>query len=193
MGDGLRPIRVWQIAAVAALAALTQFSCSSSSGPQASAPRLSSPSSAVVNPADSKAADLRTRLDLLLGEHVIVVAKESAAAAAHNDEYMGYLSLLTNATDLVGLMRSAFGDSAAGQFEQMWAVQNNYLVDYTIGLVTHNKTKSNGAMSGLINGFVRRQVNDPSPKPAITTRSQWDQHLLDEGIEVIGVLVISLG
>jgi hypothetical protein len=154
MGDGLRPIRVSQIAAVAAVAALTQLSCSSSSGPQASAPRLSSPSSAVVNPADSKAADLRTRLDLLLGEHVIVVAKESAAAAAHNDEYMGYLSLLTNATDLVDLMRSAFGDSAARQFEQMWAVQNNYLVDYTIGLVTHNKTKSNGAMSGLINGFV---------------------------------------
>ena len=151
MGGGLKPVRVL---AVAGLAALTQFSCSTSPGPQASASRLSSSSPAVVNPADSKAADLRTRLDLLLGEHVIVVAKESAAAADHNDEYTEYLGLLTNATDLVDLMRSAFGDTAAGQFQQLWAVQNGYQVDYTIGLVTHNPSKSNGAMSGLINGFV---------------------------------------
>ena len=151
MGDGLRPVRVL---AVAALAALMQFSCSSSSGPQASAPRLSSSSPVVVNPADSKAADLRTRLDVLLGEHVIVVAKESAAAAGRNDEYAGYLSLLSNGTDLADLVRSAFGDTAAGQFQQLWGVQNGYLVDYTIGLVTHNQSKSNGAMSGLINGFV---------------------------------------
>lgn len=131
-----------------------QFSCSNSSGPQASAPRLSSSSPVVVNPADSKAADLRTRLDLLLGEHVMVIAKESAAAASHNDEYTGYLGLLTSATDLIDLMRSAFGDTAAGQFQQLWSVQDGYLVGYTIGLVTHNQTKSNGAISGLINGFV---------------------------------------
>jgi hypothetical protein len=107
-----------------------------------------------VNPADSKAADLRIRLDLLLAEHVMVVAKESAAAAAHNDEYTGYLSLLTTANGLADVMRSAFGDTAAAQFQQLWGVQDGYLVDYTIGLVTHNQSKSNGAMSGLINGFV---------------------------------------
>jgi hypothetical protein len=139
---------------LAALTALTQLSCSTSSGQQASASRVSSPIRVAVNPADSKATNLRTRLDLLLGEHLIVVAKESAAAAAHNDEYTGYLSLLTNATDLGDLMRSAFGDTAAGQFQQLWDTQNAYLVDYTIGLVTHNQTKSNSAMSGLTNMFV---------------------------------------
>jgi len=84
----------------------------------------------------------------------MVIAKESAAAVAHNDEYTGYLTLLTNATGLTDLMRSAFGDTAAGQFQQLWNMQDGYLVDYTIGLVTHNQNKSNGAMSGLINGFV---------------------------------------
>jgi len=84
----------------------------------------------------------------------MVVAKESAAAVAHNDEYPSYLSLLTNTTELSDLMRSAFGDTAAGQFQQLWGVQNAYLVDYTIGLVTHNQNRSSGAMSGLINGFV---------------------------------------
>jgi hypothetical protein len=139
--------------ALAALAALTQVSCWTSSGPQASAARVSS-SPVAVNPADSKAADLRIRLDLLLGEHLMVVAKESAAAVAHNDEYTGYLTLLTSATGLSDLMRSAFGDTAAAQFQQLWGVQDGYLVDYTIGLVTHNQNKSNDAMSGLINGFV---------------------------------------
>jgi len=84
----------------------------------------------------------------------MVVAKESAAAAAHNDEYTGYLTLLTTATGLSDLMRSAFGDTAAAQFQRLWEAQDGYLVDYTIGLVTHNQNKSDGAMSGLINGFV---------------------------------------
>ena len=33
------------------------------------------------------------------------------------------------------------------------AAQNANFVDYTIGVVTHNDAKSNGAMSGLLNGF----------------------------------------
>jgi hypothetical protein len=156
-------MRVWL--ALAALAALTQVSCSTSSVPQASGTRVSS-SPVAVNPADSKAADLRTRLDLLLGEHLMVIAKESAAAVAHNDEYTGYLTLLTNPTGLTDVIRSAFGDTAAGQFQQLWAVQDGYLVDYTIGLVTHNQNKSNGAMSGLINGFV------PNFSQFITTTTQ---------------------
>jgi hypothetical protein len=147
------------------MAALTQVSCSSSSGPQASATRVSA-SPVAVNPADSKAADLRARLDILLGEHLMVVAKESAAAVAHNDEYTGYLTLLTSATGLTDLMRSAFGDTAAGQFQQLWTAQDGYLVDYTIGLVTHNQNKSNGAMSGLINGFV------PNFAQFVTTTTQ---------------------
>src|ERR1700674_2500287 len=105
-------------------------------------------------PADSKAADLRTRLDLLLGEQVMVVAKQAVAASNHTDEYAGYLTLLaSNANSLVEVMRSAFGDTAATQFAQAWAIQNGYLVDYTIGVVTHNASKSNGQASGLVNGF----------------------------------------
>jgi hypothetical protein len=108
-----------------------------------------------VNPADSKAADLRTRIDLLLGEQVMVVAKQAIAASNHTDEYAGYATLLTtNANSLVDLMRSAYGNSAASQFDQAWRIQTGYLIDYTIGLVTHNEAKSNGAKSGLANVFV---------------------------------------
>ena len=106
--------------------------------------------------ADSKAADLRVRLDGLLGEHVIVIAKTSLAATANrSDEYKGYATLLTtNGSDLSDVIASAFGASAAATFDQIWGAQNNYYVDYTVGLVSHNAAKSNGAASGLTNGFV---------------------------------------
>ena len=44
--------------------------------------------------APTQAADLRTQLDLLLTEHVVIVAKESAAAINHSAEYAGYTALL---------------------------------------------------------------------------------------------------
>jgi hypothetical protein len=135
----------------ATLAALTLFACSTSRGPVASGTRLTSPS---PNPADSKAADLRTRLDLLLGEHVMVIAKESSAAH-RADEFAGYLHLLTtNGSDLTDLMRSALGGTAAARFDTIWSAQNDYLVHYTIGLVAHDKSKSDAATASLVNGFV---------------------------------------
>ncbi len=85
----------------------------------------------------------------------MLVAKQAVAASNHTDEYSGYLALLTaNGNSLVDVVRSAFGNTAASQFGQAWAIQDGYLIDYTIGLVTHNDNKSNGAMSGLVNGFV---------------------------------------
>jgi hypothetical protein len=135
--------------AVLVLVACTPFDTASTPSP--------SPTGSPVptaRPADSKAADLRTQLDLLLGEHAMVVAKQAVAAANHTDEYSGYLTLLaSNTNSLTDVMRSAFGNTGAAQFGHVWDIQNVYLVDYTIGVVTHNDAKSNGAMSGLVNGF----------------------------------------
>jgi hypothetical protein len=133
------------------VAALTLLSCTISRGPAASGARLTSPS---TNPTDSKAADFRTRLDLLLGEHVMVIAKESSAAR-RGDEFTSYLRLLTaNGNDLTELVRAALGTTAATSFERTWSAQNDHLVNYTIGLVTHNKPKADAATSSLIRQFV---------------------------------------
>ena len=140
--------------AVGAVLVVALIACTSSNGPSASAARSTSPSPAVLNPAESKAADLRTRLDLLLGEHVIAIAKESSAAG-RSEEYSSYLHLLTsNGTELTELMRSALGDSSASSFDKIWTAQNDSFVNYTIGLVTHNRSKSDSAMSSLATRFV---------------------------------------
>ena len=136
---------------------LVAIACTnSSSGTPASGARQASPTAPAGSAADSKAAGLRARLDLLLGEHVMVIAKDSLAATANrSDEYKGYATLLTrNGSDISDMMASAFGTSAAANFDQIWAAQNNYFVDYTVGIVSHNASKSNGAASGLVNGFV---------------------------------------
>lgn len=101
-------------------------------------------------PAISQAADLRTHFDLLLAEHTMLIAKESAGAANHSDEYASYTALLSsNLTDLAGVIRTAFGNTAGDNFTTVWTAQNSYLVDYGIGVVTHNDTKSGAALNGL--------------------------------------------
>ena len=145
----MKPIRVL------ALAALLLAACSTPGSGVIHSPIPISTATPSFNPADSKAADFRTRLDLLLGEHSMLAAKQAVAASNHTDAYAGYLILLTaNATSLVDVIRSAYGNTAAAQFDEAWRIQNGYLIDYTIGLVTHNDAKSNGAMSGLLSGFV---------------------------------------
>jgi hypothetical protein len=137
-----------------ALAVLVLAACTPASIGSTASPSPSGEPGPTGRPAGSKAADLRTQLDLLFGEHTMLVAKQAVAASNHTDEYSGYLTLLaSNANSLDTVMRSAYGNGSASQFAQAWGIQNGYLVDYTIGVVTHNDAKSNGAMSGLVNGF----------------------------------------
>jgi hypothetical protein len=139
---------------LAALAALAFVGCTATPQSGATPSPVASPSPIAANSAESKAADFRIRLDLLLGEHVVIIAKESSAPARQS-EYTSYLRLLTtNAADLTELVRSALGDSVAARFEQIWSGQNDDLVTYTIGLVTHDKAKSDRAMSGIAGTFI---------------------------------------
>jgi hypothetical protein len=136
------------------VAVVVLVACTPAGSGSTSSPSPSGSPAPTARPADSKASDLRTQLDLLLGEHSMLVAKQAVAASNHTDEYSGYLTLLaSNTNSLAEVIRSAYGNTAASQFAQAWGIQNTYLVDYTIGVVTHNDAKSNGAMSGLLNGF----------------------------------------
>ena len=117
----------------------------------------SSPNPTPSSPALSQAADLRTHLNLLFGEQVYIVAKESEAAVDHAGEYTGYANLLaTNTRDLSSLIERAFGITTATQFSLAWTAYNGYLADYTIGVVTHDQGRANAAMSSLSSQSVPR-------------------------------------
>jgi hypothetical protein len=164
--------------AIVILVAVALVSCTSTPRSAASTPSPRSPSPVVLNPDDSKAADFRTRLDLLLGEHVMAIAKESSAAG-RTDEYTSYLHLLTaNGNDLTELVRSALGDTAASNFDQIWRDQNDYWVNYTIALVTHNQDKATQMMVNLMLGHVRDfslffvDAVSPAPSTAVDMQEQ---------------------
>ena len=136
---------------MAAAMAVTAVACTpvtqSTKNPSSSARTQVSPT---VPAETSQAADLRTHLDLLLTEQVMIVAKETASAANHEDAYAGYTALLTsNETDVGDIVRTAFGDTAADGFTKGWRAQNTALVDYGIGVVTHNDGKASQATSEL--------------------------------------------
>lgn len=142
----MRPA-LWLAAALGLLALACVPVTHATKNPSSSARSGISPAVPAIS---SPAAGVRTRLDLLLAEQVMIVAKETAAAANHNDEYAGYTTLLTSSTtDLADLIRSAFGDTAADNFTKSWNAQNASLVDYGIGVVTHNDSKASAAMSDL--------------------------------------------
>ena len=84
----------------------------------------------------------------------MIVAKESAAALNHADEYPAYTALLgVNTTDLTVLFGRAYGDTAAEQFTKSWGVLNSYLVDYAIHVASHDDDKANSTTAALTGTF----------------------------------------
>lgn len=116
-----------------------------------------SSSSRITSLADTKAADLRLRLNLLLSEQVMIIAKESEGATFETRALVGYAHLLdVNGGELSLIVRNAYGNRSAEDFYTTWQVLNRDLVEYGTGLVTHNQTMSDKFSSDLTNNFVPR-------------------------------------
>jgi len=104
-----------------------------------------------ISSADTPAASLRVHADLLLAEHVFVIAKLAAAAGAgRQDEFHSYAGLLAaNGGDIEALLRTAIGETAGARFGAAWAEQNNSLVDYVVAAVTQDESAGGSALSSL--------------------------------------------
>jgi len=105
---------------------------------------------------DSKAGDLRTNLNLKLGEHLILASKATGAAlGGRADEFAAYGGLLnTNGTDLGELIGAAFGNEARDSFNKIWSAHNGFFVDYTTGVAKADKAMQDKAVSDLTTVYV---------------------------------------
>jgi hypothetical protein len=138
---------------------------SSGSGSASTSPAMSdggamgsasmAPSGATATTA-SKAADLRTKLDLLLGEHIILATKATGAAlGGRTDEFGAYGALLnTNGTELGAMIGAAFGADAQDQFNKIWSAHNGFFVDYTTGVAKKDKAMQDKAVKDLTTIYV---------------------------------------
>jgi hypothetical protein len=131
-----------------ALVALFLIACSATESTVSSSSRTN-------QPADTQAANLRTQLNLLMSEQVMIIAKESESAAFQTQALIGYAHLLdVNGGEIALIVRNAFGTKSAEDFYVTWQALNRDLVEYGTGLVTHNPTMSDKFASDLTNNFV---------------------------------------
>ncbi len=155
------------VAGLIALAACTSTAGTSSepTTPESTAP--ASESTAPMSPdashdmggevaITSDAANLRTDLDYLLGEHLILAAKATGAALdGRTDQFEAYGGLLnTNGTDLGAAIGSVYGAEAEDEWNRIWSAHNGFFVDYTTGVATDDAALSDGAVEDLTTIYV---------------------------------------
>jgi hypothetical protein len=102
------------------------------------------------------AATLRTDLNYLLGEHLILAAKATGAAlGGRPDQFDAYGALLnTNGTDLGAAVGSVYGAEAEDEWNRIWSAHNGFFVDYTTGVATDDAALADAAVEDLTTVYV---------------------------------------
>jgi len=98
------------------------------------------------------AADLRSNLNALLGEHVLIAAVATSHAlggreAAFNGAVGG---LDSNSVDISKAIGAVYGADAEKAFLPLWRKHIGFFVDYTTGVATKDKAKQDKAVADLI-------------------------------------------
>jgi hypothetical protein len=134
---------VYALAAIGVLAA----GCTRSMGasPMSAAAPMESTSA-------TPAATLRTTLNALLGEHVILAAAATGAALDGRDaDFKAAASALDgNSVDIAKAIGSVYGADAEQAFLPLWRRHIGFAVDYTVGVATKDTAKQDRAVGDLI-------------------------------------------
>ena len=104
----------------------------------------------------SPAADLRTKLNVLLGDHLILASKATGAAlGGRNAEFAAYGDLLNkNGTDIGEMVGAAYGADAKNKFNSIWSAHNGFFVDYTTAVAKQDAAGKQKAVDNLMNVYV---------------------------------------
>ncbi|MBI3741830.1 MAG: copper amine oxidase [Chloroflexi bacterium] len=101
---------------------------------------------------DTKAATLRVALNNLLQEHAYLAASATNAALGGRDaEFKAAADALdANSVDLSKAIGSVYGADAEKAFLPLWRKHIGFFVDYTTGVATKDKAKSDKAVNDLL-------------------------------------------
>jgi hypothetical protein len=137
----------------AAIVALLAVGCSHSTSHQMTPNTLAAvPRSAGATPTATPAAELRTGLNALLSEHVILAAAATGAAMGERSaEFEAAAGALdANSVDLAKAIGSAYGPDAEKAFLPLWRKHIGSVVEYTQGVASQDKTKQDKAVADLV-------------------------------------------
>jgi len=98
------------------------------------------------------AAALRTTLNALLGEHVILAAAATGAALDGREaEFKAAAGALdANSTDIARAIGSVYGADAEQAFLPLWRRHIGFAVDYAVGVATKDQPKQQKAVADLV-------------------------------------------
>ncbi len=165
-------MRTWKPTSLLLVGVLALAACTSNAGSEPSATEsMAAPSTAPHSMEPSApeasgdmgataittaAANLRTDLDYLLGEHLILAAKATGAALdGRTDQFEAYGGLLnTNGTELGAAIGSIYGTEAEDEWNRIWSAHNGFFVDYTTGVATDDAAVADGAVEDLTTVYV---------------------------------------
>jgi len=124
--------------------------------------------------ADTKAADLRSALDQLLGEHVQLAADATNAALNGRDaEFKAASATLdANSVDVANAIGSFYGKDAGETFLGLWRSHIGMVVEYTVGMASQDKAKQDKAVGDLMQyakdfGAFLNSANPNLPQDAV--------------------------
>ncbi len=93
---------------------------------------------------------LRSELDRLLGEHVVVVIAAMRAGVTNSDDFRAAADTVNaNTRDLAGAMDTLFGHAAASRFQSLWADHVDALIGYSAAVVKHDARQSADSRTAL--------------------------------------------
>ncbi|MGH7867202.1 MAG: hypothetical protein ACREP9_06105, partial [Candidatus Dormibacteraceae bacterium] len=167
---------IWKAGMAGVAAGLLMLACGGGS-------TTTTPTPTAPSETSSKAADLRTSLDLLLGEHLTLATKATnAALGGRTDEYTAYGQEITDNGQKIGdMMGVAFGDSAKEQFNKIWSAHNGFFVDYTKAVAAKDQAGEDKAVKNLTTQYVPKftdLIAGATGLPKDTVQSLTTEHVL---------------
>ncbi|HEY7689614.1 MAG TPA: hypothetical protein VH835_13025 [Dongiaceae bacterium] len=143
--------------------------------------------------ADGPAADLRSALDQLLGEHVQLAADATNAAlnGREGEFQAAAASLDANSVDISNAIGSIYGKDAGDAFLGLWRSHITMVVDYTVGTASKDKAKQDQAVGELIQytqdfGAFLNSANPNLPQEAVAELVKHHAITLKEVIDAQG-------
>ena len=101
---------------------------------------------------DGPAVGLRVTLNTLFAEHVYLAARATGAALGGRQiEFRAAAAALDgNSDDIIRAVASVYGEDAGRAFGPLWKKHIGFVVDYTTGLATKDRTKQERAVNDLL-------------------------------------------
>jgi hypothetical protein len=106
----------------------------------------------IAGATDTRAASLRTALNLALREHVYLAsAATGAALGGRGPEFKAAAAALdANSVDVAKAIGSVYGADAEQAFLPLWRKHIAMVVDYTVGAATNDRARQDKAVADLV-------------------------------------------